>query len=217
MAVTNTAQGIIERGMKLYAEVDTNIRAVILDQLSDYLDKLWASYDINQAAKTATIALSASTETVAMPTDLLRVDSITYDDPYRGFMPRELTPRQYNYWQSIYQNTSGTPPWGFWPNYADRTLHFQPVSGAAINGLLMYYPQYADVALATDLSFFPNTRQLVLFCYLSYVYYDHAEPNPLYLQEFQQIESLLTFKYWSGGDSPVKDEDWYWSPEISIN
>ena len=212
-----TAGTIVEDGMKLHADVDANIKTIILTDLSHYLDKLWSIYDIDQSAKTSTITLVSGTETVSMPTDLLRLVSITYDDPYRGFAPKELTPRMYNYWQSVYQNTSGTPPWGVWANYGDRTFNFQPVPSAAITGKVMYYPQFVDITTNTDLQFFPLLRLLELFAYMTYALYDGVEPKAMYMQEFKELESQLTFKYWSGGDAPIKDASWYLDPDISID
>lgn len=214
--MTLTAQTIVQRGMKLHADLDSNVETLILSLLGTYLDKLWSIYDINQAAVIAAITINSNDSTVAMPTDLLRVDSITYDNPYQGTSPLELTPKQYNYAQSYTINYSGSPPEAFWPDYTNREFVFVPVPTTTFTGKVMYYPQYATIAAATDLQFFPLTRLLELFAYLAYASYDRVQPDALYAQEFKEIEAQLTFKYWSGGDPPSKDGSWYNTPSVAI-
>jgi hypothetical protein len=202
--------------MKLHGDLDANVASIIYTLLGSYLDYLWSIYDINQAAIRADITITSGIETVAMPTDLLRLDSIAYDSPYQGYSPDILTPRQYNMVQSIYQNTSGSPPLAVWPDYSNRVYRFQPIPSVTLTGKQMYYPQFQSIAAATDLQFFPLTRLLELFAYVTYATYDGVEPNPLYVQQFQNLEQQLTFKYWSGGDPPVKDPAWYSSPTIAM-
>ncbi len=215
--MTMTAQTIVETGMKLHGDLDSNVRTLIYTLLGSYLDKLWSIFDVDQAAKIMPLTISNGVETVAMETDMLRLDSITYDSPYQGMSPHKLTPRQYNYAQSALVNTSGSPPTYVWPDYGNRLLKFQPIPSVGITGKIMYYPQFADIAAGTDLQFFPMTRLLELFAYLAYARYDGVQPDPQYSQEFAQLELQFTAKYWSGGDPPTKQgSSWYNSVGIAI-
>ena len=211
-----TAQTIVQTGMRLHADLDDNIESLIYTLLGSYLDKLWSIFDIDQAATISAITILNSTEEVSMPTDLLRVDSITYDSPYQGMSPRILTPRQYNYAQSALINTSGSPPYGVWPDYSNRQFKFQPIPSVGLTGKVMYYPQYTDITSSTDLQFFPLTRLLELFAYLAYTRYNGVPPDPMYAQEYAELETQLTTKYWSGGDPPTKDAAWFNSVNVAI-
>lgn len=211
-----TAETIVQTGMKLHGDLDSNITSLIYTLLGSYLDKLWAIYDINQAAISASITITSGISTVSMPTDLLRLDSITYNSPYQGYAPDILTPREYNYAQSLYQNTSGSPPLAVWPDYSNRVYRFVPVPSVTLTGEQMYYPQFQSISSSTDLQFFPLTRLLELFAYIAYTTYDGVQPNPIYVTEFQSLEQQLTFKYWSGGDPPTKDPKSYYSPSIAM-
>lgn len=211
-----TAQTIIERGMKMHAEVDTNVRTIILEQLSDFLDGLYAVFDLDQSVKSTDITTTANSETVTMPTDLLRVDSIVWAEPYYGSMPRVLSPKEYNIAQSSYSNTTGNPPFAVFFDYQGRVLRFQPIPSGALTAKLMYYPQHSDIALATDLQYFPMTRLLVLFAYLSYVDYDRAIPAPRHQLEYETLLSQFTFRYRSKIDPPELDGAYYKTVDVAI-
>jgi len=195
-----TAQTIIERGMKKHAEVDTNVRALILENLSDFLDELYSIYDLNQAVKSSSITISA--ETVAMPTDFLRLANVVYDSPWFGYEPTEIFATEYNKYQSLLSTTNVTPPQYVYADHPGRVLRFLPVTSGSVTGKLTYYPQFADLALATDLQFFPMQSLLVLFCYLDYCEYDQAEPRPRLAQAFERLRLQLQIKYNEKKESP---------------
>ncbi len=214
--MTLTAQTIVETGMALHGDLDSNVASLIYTTLGSYLDKLWSIFDIDQAAVIASITIISGTENVAMATDLLRVDSITYDSPYQGMSPQILTPRKYNFAQSTLVNTSGSPPYAVWPDYTNRVFKFQPIPSVGLTGKVMYYPQYATITASTDLQFFPLTRLLELFAYMAYVKYDGVLPDEDYRIEFKELETQLTTKYWSGGDPPFKGGPWYSNVSVAI-
>ncbi len=211
-----TAETIVQNGMKLHADLDTNIQTLILSLLGTYLDKIWSVFDIEYAAVIADITISSGTKEVSMETNLLRLDSITYDVPYQGMAPVILTPRQYNYAQSALINASGSPPEYVWADYTNRNFVFQPVPTTSLTGKVMYYPQYATLSTSTDLQFFPMTRLLELFAYLAYTRYDGVLPDQMYAQEFTELETQLTTKYWARGESPIKDPAWFNYVNIAI-
>lgn len=214
--MTIDAGTIVENGMKLHAEVDSNIKTIILNSLSEFLDQIYSTHDLTVGAKRATFALVADTETLAMPADLLRADSFSYDNPYQGYTPTVLSATMYNYLQSLFINTKGTPPYHYYPDFQNRVFRFLPVTTQALTGIIMYYPQFADIVTGTDLTFFPMTRLLQLFCYLTYVYYLKNEPNRLWLAEYQALYVQLTTKYSSIAEVPIKDGAYFKSPEVSI-
>jgi hypothetical protein len=173
-------------------------------------------HDLVVGAKKATFSLTANSETLAMPADLLRADSFSYDNPYQGYTPTELSATMYNHLQSLFSNTKGTPPYHYYPDFQDRVFRFIPVTTSNLTGILMYYPQFATITTAYDLQFFPLTRLLVLFCYLQYVYYLKNEPTQLWLAEYQALYVQLTTKYSAIAEVPIKDGAYYKSPEVSM-
>lgn len=214
--MTIDAGTIVENGMKLHAEVDANIKVVILNALSEFLDQIYSTHDLTVGAKRTTFALVANVETLAMPADLLRADSFSYDTPYQGYTPTVLSATMYNYLQSLFINTKGTPPYHYYPDFQNRVFRFIPITTQALTGIIMYYPQFVDIATGTDLTFFPMTRLLQLFCYLVYVYYLKNEPNQLWLAEYQALYVQLTTKYSAIAEVPIKDGAYFKSPEVSI-
>ncbi len=208
---------VVEKGMKLHAEVDSNIKTIILDALSEFLDQIYSSHDLKIGAKKTTFSLTANLETVAMETDLLRPDSFSYDTPYQAYTPTEISATRYNYLQSLYANTTGTPPHHYFPDYQSRVFRFIPVTTSALTGVLMYYPQFEAMTANTDLQFFPLTRLLQLFCYLNYVYYLKDDPNQLWLSEYGALYTQLITKYSSIAEVPVKDGTYYKTPSVSIS
>jgi len=80
----------------------------------------------------------------------------------------------------------------------------------------MYYPQFADITASTDLTFFPMTRLLELFCYLEYVDYDRAVPVPRWLDEYNALYTQLVGKYSARHPMPVKDPDYYRDISVSM-
>ncbi len=207
---------IVENGMKLHAEVDSNVKTIILNALSEFLDQIYSSHDLVIGAKKDTFSLTANSETLAMPADLLRVDSFPYDTPYQGYTPVELSATRYNYLQSLYINTKGTPPYHYWPDFQNRVFRFLPITTSGLTGVILYYPQFQDITTSTDLTFFPLTRLLQLFCYLTYVYYLKDEPNQLWLSEYNALYVQLTTKYSSIAEVPQKDSAHYKSISVSI-
>lgn len=212
----HTAGDIVEEGMKLHAEVDSNIKTIILNALGEFLDQIYSTHDLTIGAKKDTFSLTANLETLAMPADFLRIDSFSYDNPYQGYTPTEKSATMYNYLQSLFINTKGTPPYHYWLDYQNRVFRFIPVTTQDLTGVIMYYPQFADIVAATDLKFFPMTRLLQLFSYLTYVYYTKTDPNPLWLAEYQALYIQLTTKYSSIAEVPIKDGAYFKSPEVSI-
>ena len=211
-----TAGTIATNGMELHAEVDANIKTIVLKSLSSFLDQIFSTHDLVIGAKKTTFALVANVETVAMPTDLLRANSFSYDIPYQGYTPTEMTINQYNYLQSVFINTKGTPPYHWWPDYQSRVFRFQPITTQALTGVLMYFPQFEDIAEGTDLQFFPMIRLLELYCYLTYVSYTRSVPDPRYLAEYNALYVQLTTKYSATAEVPLKDGAYYKSVEIAI-
>jgi hypothetical protein len=214
--MTLLAGTIVENGMKLHAEVDANIKVIILNALSEFLDQIFSTHDLTIGAKKSTFSLTANDETVAMPTDLLRVDSFSYDVPYQGFTPTELSATMYNRLQSLYINTQGSPPYHYWPDYQNRVFRFTPTTTQNLTGVIMYYPQFIAITVDTDLQFFPLTRLLQLFCYLTYVDYLRNDPVQRYLAEYSALYVQLTTKYSSIAEVPRKDGAYYKSPEIAM-
>lgn len=214
--MTLTAGTIVENGMKLHAEVDSNIKVIILNALSEFLDQIYSTHDLVVGAKKDTFSLTADSETLAMPTDLLRADSFSYDNPYQGYTPTELSATMYNYLQSLFSNTKGTPPYHYWPDFQNRVFRFIPITTSNLTGVIIYYPQFADISDSTDLQFFPMTRLLQLFCYLTYVDYLRNDPAPRYFAEYQALYVQLTTKYSSIAEVPIKDGAYYKSPEVSM-
>ncbi len=207
---------IVESGMKLHAEVDANITTIILNALSEFLDQIYSTHDLVVGAKKATFTLTANVETLAMPADFLRADSFSYDSPYQGHIPAELSATRYNYLQSLFANTTGAPPSHYWPDYQNRVFRFIPVTTVGLTGVIMYYPQFDAITAAYDLTFFPLTRLLQLFSYLTYVDYLRDTPSQRYVAEYSALYVQLTTKYSSIAEVPVKDSAYYKNPEVSI-
>ena len=214
--MTLTAGKIVEEGMKLHAEIDANIKVIILNALSEFLDQIYSTHDLVVGAKRTTFSLTADSETLTMPTDLLRADSFSYNNPYQGYTPTELSATMYNYLQSLFINTKGTPPYHYYPDFQERVFRFQPITTQDLTGIMMYYPQFQDITAETNLQFFPLTRLLQLFSYLTYVHYTKSEPNSLWLAEYQVLYVQLTTKYSAIAEVPIKDGAYFKSPEVSI-
>lgn len=214
--MTLIAGDIVENGMKLHAEVDSNIKTIILNALSEFLDQIYSTHDLTIGAKRIAFSLTADSETLAMETDLLRADSFSYDNPYQGYTPTEISATMYNYLQSLFINTKGTPPYHYYPDFQNRVFRFIPITTQDLTGIMMYYPQFIAITANTDLQFFPMTRLLQLFSYLTYVYYLKDEPNQLWLAEYQALYVQLTTKYSSIAEVPIKDGAYFKSPEVSI-
>jgi len=211
--MTITAQTLIERGMKKHGEVDSNVRTLILENLSDFLDELYSIYDLNQAVKSSSITISA--ETVSMPTDFLKLANVVYDSPWYGYEPTEIYATEYNKYQSLYSNINVTPPQYIYADHAGRVLRFIPVTSGSLTAKLMYYPQFAAMTLSTDLQFFPMQTLLVLFCYLEYCDYDRVDPSPRKLQAFERLMAQLPIKYGSKKESPELDSRYFNFPNVS--
>lgn len=206
----STVQDIIENGMAMHAKIDNNVRARILNNLSSYLDKLYAIYDLDRSIKFVSITISANVETVAMPTDMYKFDSIAYDSPYQGTIIREVNASKYNYLQSIFTNNAGAPPIYVWNDWFSRVMRLQPISTVDITAKLVYFPEFATIALGDELqTVFPITRLLELFCYLEYTKYDRVQPEAGWHAEFKELEAQFIYKYRALPNPPVKDSGVY--------